>query len=101
MEAIIKSVAADNCPSPLDAAAKTQLITDCTAAAKAELTAQGFTEANDTLVVTIEEPPVDTNDSDAVVMWYDYTFDPASTAYRCRGPLIPGDSLVVGRDKTF
>lgn len=72
-------------PDPFDAAAKAQLIIDCDAAASAELTSAGFTEAEGSLVVTIDGSDI---------MWFDYNHE--STAYRCRAPLRANLYVLVG-----
>ena len=54
VENIISAVDGYITPDPLDSAAKTQIISDCESAAKFELASVGFTEASDSLVITID-----------------------------------------------
>jgi hypothetical protein len=65
MESIISAVDGYITPDPLDAAAKAQIISDCESAAKFELANAGFTEASDSLIVTIDGYDI---------MWYSYSY---------------------------
>lgn len=80
-EAVDGRVAGD----PFDAAAKDAIIADAESDAKTALTNEGYTEASDSLAITIDGDDV---------MWFDYNQD--TVAHRCKAPLAPNLYALVG-----
>lgn len=97
-EEIIKACSSITCSDPLDAAAKTALISSVESSAKTALNTAGLIDAETSLAVTINDP--ESPGPDPIVMWFDYE-QPTGTARRCRCPLTPGILLLVGDDQTF
>jgi len=95
-ESIVRKVSGDNemVGSPLDGAEKTRIINACTTSAKDQLNADGYTEAHDSLVVTVEDPAAVGNDP--ILLWFDWDHD--EVPERARAPLMEGMTIIVGQE---
>lgn len=97
-ELVVTDFIGKSCPDPLDAAAKATLIGDTETTVKSTFNANGHTDAENSLVATINDP--EATGPDGIVMWLDYE-QPVGTPYRCRVALSPGIEMLAGADQSF